>query len=412
MSKLDVKYKSRGFQVIAVNAENRESREVVAKFAQRNKLTHRILVGGEEVSDLYHVEQVFPTTFWIDHGGRIIRREVGFRPEMEKVIEGMILELLRIRDGETKDFPPKHEVKRKSPSNPVRQSEGKVGKKRGAKEEVSTETLERMQKLFFEASDFYMEKEYRKAIQTFRKLLAILPKGKDFQNLHASANVSIAASFSVLGEQKEAIFHLEKAVENGFLDKRRLIFNPAFESIRQLDGYQNVLKDMGRRMATALDTFDFSLTTMEGKPIKKKDFLGKVLVVNIWGTWCSWCHIEIPHFIELQRRYESQGLRILGFSSEQIQDLDQARRKVKEFMEKKKISYPCAVVTEKYLDSIPNFNSYPTTLVFGRDGKPRAMEVGARDLEALEAIVKPLLEEKAPEAPPPEQSPAGEPEKP
>jgi hypothetical protein len=43
---------------------------------------------------------------------------------------------------------------------------------------------------------------------------------------------------------------------------------------------------------------------------------------------------------------------------------------------------------------------FPTTIFFGRDGTPRALEVGARDLQTLEAIVKPLLAEKPPAAPP------------
>jgi hypothetical protein len=92
--------------VIAVDGEDKETREQVAEFARRNKLTHRILLGGERVSERYEVEKIFPTTFWIDHRGIVVRREVGFRPEMKKEIEQMILELLRARDDDGKKSAP------------------------------------------------------------------------------------------------------------------------------------------------------------------------------------------------------------------------------------------------------------------------------------------------------------------
>jgi hypothetical protein len=83
--------------VISVDSNNQDGPQPVAQLAQKLKLTHRILVGGGKASDLYDVEQVLPTTFWIDHRGLVVQRETGFRPEMEKEIERMIEELLKRR---------------------------------------------------------------------------------------------------------------------------------------------------------------------------------------------------------------------------------------------------------------------------------------------------------------------------
>src|SRR5262249_29822469 len=46
--------------------------------------------------------------------------------------------------------------------------------------------------------------------------------------------------------------------------------------------------------------FDFDLKDVNGQKLSKADFAGKVLIVDIWGTWCPPCRMEIPHFLELQ----------------------------------------------------------------------------------------------------------------
>ena len=88
-----------------MDAEDRDSPAQVADFASKRKLTHRILVGGSRAADLYEFARVFPTTFWIDHRGRVVRRDTGFRPEMEKEIERTIQDLLRARDAEAGKAP-------------------------------------------------------------------------------------------------------------------------------------------------------------------------------------------------------------------------------------------------------------------------------------------------------------------
>jgi len=85
-----------------VDADDEESREKVAGFAEKLNLTHRIVIQGDQVSDLYDVQGVMPTAFWIDHRGLVVYREVGFRPEMEKGIERRINDLIQKRDRETK----------------------------------------------------------------------------------------------------------------------------------------------------------------------------------------------------------------------------------------------------------------------------------------------------------------------
>ncbi len=100
MTKFHEKYQARGFQVLAVDAYDNETREQVQEFARKLKLAHPIVLTGEKASDLYEVEQQLPMAFWIDSKGTIIRRELGFHPEMEKETERSIVTLLDQRDAE------------------------------------------------------------------------------------------------------------------------------------------------------------------------------------------------------------------------------------------------------------------------------------------------------------------------
>src|SRR5204863_8157725 len=62
---------------------------------------------------------------------------------------------------------------------------------------------------------------------------------------------------------------------------------------------------------------NFTLTDLGGKSWTLKDLRGKVVLLNFWATWCPPCRKEMPDLETLYRRFESQGLVILGISDEE-----------------------------------------------------------------------------------------------
>jgi len=52
---------------------------------------------------------------------------------------------------------------------------------------------------------------------------------------------------------------------------------------------------------------DFSLASLDGKTVKLSDFRGKAVLLNFWATWCEPCKIEMPWFVDLQKKYGPQG---------------------------------------------------------------------------------------------------------
>lgn len=141
--------------------------------------------------------------------------------------------------------------------------------------------------------------------------------------------------------------------------------------------------------------FDFSLPSTEGETVAKEDFAGRVLIVDIWGTWCPPCRAEVPHFVELQQEYEDQGLSIVGINYEGASSDEEAIGAIAEFTAEVPVNYPLLLGDEATQEQVPQFSGYPTTLFIDRTGKVRMTVLGARPKGELEAIVKILLAEQA-----------------
>lgn len=153
-------------------------------------------------------------------------------------------------------------------------------------------------------------------------------------------------------------------------------------------------RDVARDMAQTVPfQFDFQLRDISGEWLRKSEFQGKVLIVDIWGTWCPPCREEIPHFIALHQRYGSAGLEIVGLNKENGTPEAQAQ-KVREFRAKFGIPYRCAIITDRIMAQIPDFDGFPTTLFFDKRGQLRLMYVGYHESRELQAAVENLLAEE------------------
>lgn len=131
-----------------------------------------------------------------------------------------------------------------------------------------------------------------------------------------------------------------------------------------------------------------SLPDLQGENQEVSQWLGKVMVVNFWATWCTPCREEIPEFIEAQKKYGEQGLIFIGIA------IDQAD-KVKMFSQEFGINYPVLVGsfdTWSLLEAAGNRHSaLPYTVVINRSGELVENYLGRVDLKKLEKMVIPLL---------------------
>ncbi len=142
--------------------------------------------------------------------------------------------------------------------------------------------------------------------------------------------------------------------------------------------------------------FDFDLEDVDGNRLAKADFAGKVLIVDVWGTWCGPCRMEIPHFVALDREYRDKGLQIVGLNFERESNAKVAARNVREVRSEEGVSYPCALASRQIIGQVPDFGGFPTTLFLDRTGKVRLKLEGYHEMAYLKAAVEALLNEKPP----------------
>ena len=129
----------------------------------------------------------------------------------------------------------------------------------------------------------------------------------------------------------------------------------------------------------------FSLTDITGKPLKLSDYKGKVVMLDFWATWCGPCRLEIPGFIELQKRYAAQGFTMIGIS------MDDSPEPVVDFYKELQMNYPVAIGNDRLGELYGGMPGLPTTFVIGRDGRIYAKHVGVYDRSVFETEIKELL---------------------
>lgn len=141
----------------------------------------------------------------------------------------------------------------------------------------------------------------------------------------------------------------------------------------------------------------FHLTSADGRVLQISDFRGKVVLLNFWATACGGCVLEIPSFIELQRKYGSSKFTAVGISAdipyEGLKSADEAWQKVRPFIVQHQVNYPIVLGNDSVIDSY-GFNSYPATYLVDKSGHIAATYVGVVSKDDVETNIKKLLEEQ------------------
>lgn len=133
---------------------------------------------------------------------------------------------------------------------------------------------------------------------------------------------------------------------------------------------------------------DFVFNDLNDKPLRLSDFRGKVVLVDVWATWCPPCREEIPGFIKLYEKYKDKGLEIIGISVDQG-----GKNIVKTFTEKFKINYHIVIGDpEEVMKIFGPIRGIPTTFLIDEKGMIKNKYIGYRPEEVFEEDIKKLLE--------------------
>jgi len=150
------------------------------------------------------------------------------------------------------------------------------------------------------------------------------------------------------------------------------------------DRFEELKRTHSKLKATegvAAPDFVFTLVK-EDKLAQLEDYRGKLLLVNVWATWCGPCLIEMPALDRLQQQYQSEGLVVLNLS-------DEPNEVIRSFLEKNPMSTVHGRIADR--KSIPDFYQFgkarPTTFVIDREGIVVETLTGGKSYKVFEEIV-------------------------
>lgn len=132
---------------------------------------------------------------------------------------------------------------------------------------------------------------------------------------------------------------------------------------------------------------DFSARDLQGRSISSADVRGKVVLLDIWATWCGPCKKEMPGYQKLADKYGPKGFVVIGLKANMMTDSEDPLK----FARKLGVHYPLVVATDDLLEKLGGLEGLPTTFLYDREGILRNKIIGFEYTAVFESELKALL---------------------
>lgn len=113
---------------------------------------------------------------------------------------------------------------------------------------------------------------------------------------------------------------------------------------------------------------DASMRSLDGTAIKLSNYAGKVVLVNLWATWCGPCRNETPELVKLHKEFQAQGVEMVGLTNEG--DPRETAESVQNFVRDFQVDYQIGWATPDVMSTLmQGRDSIPQSFIISRDGK-------------------------------------------
>lgn len=142
-----------------------------------------------------------------------------------------------------------------------------------------------------------------------------------------------------------------------------------------------IKKEGQRKRAPQLELKD-----SEGRTVRLSDYAGKVVLLDFWATWCAPCRTAIPWLIELSKKYEPDGLVVIGISMD-----EEGWDVVKPLIAEMQIVYPVVIGNPRVAYLYGGVEALPLAFFVDRSQRVAAIHLGPASRKEYEKVIKALL---------------------
>ncbi|GKQ39626.1 TlpA disulfide reductase family protein [Streptomyces sp. A012304] len=154
------------------------------------------------------------------------------------------------------------------------------------------------------------------------------------------------------------------------------------------DGISTVAKD--KRTPAP----DLSGRTVDGKQLDVASYKGKVVVLNVWGSWCAPCRAEAPNFQKVYTDLKDRGVQFVGINTRDTKAANALAFEKQQGVTYPSLYDPTGKLMLRFEKGTLNLQAIPSTLVLDRDGKIAARSLAALSEDKLRSMIDPVLAEK------------------
>ncbi|MER6417682.1 TlpA disulfide reductase family protein [Streptomyces sp. NPDC001137] len=139
---------------------------------------------------------------------------------------------------------------------------------------------------------------------------------------------------------------------------------------------------------------DLSGETVNGGQLDVASYKGKVVILNVWGSWCAPCRAEAPNFEKVYQDLKGKGVQFVGINTR-----DTSTQNAVAFEKQQGITYqslydPTGKLMLRFKKGTLNPQAVPSTLVLDREGRIAARSLAALSEDKLRKMIAPVLAEK------------------
>ena len=134
---------------------------------------------------------------------------------------------------------------------------------------------------------------------------------------------------------------------------------------------------------------DHEIKMIDGTSFKLSEKKGKVILVNMWATWCGPCRAEMPELVAMHEKYKDKGFEVIGLDSDDSETVEMIR----DFEKEMKLNYPLGFADAELFREfvrVSGLQGIPQSILINREGKMTGIFTGGG--EAVVAKMKQTVE--------------------